>query len=58
VFVWHWTQRDAEQTGVDVPAQSALVTHWTHRALAVSQCGAAAGHWALVEQPGTHCAAV
>jgi hypothetical protein len=48
----HCTQRpSAVHTGVDVPAQSALVVHWVQRESAVLQCGAAAGHCASVVQP-------
>jgi hypothetical protein len=48
----HWTHRpSALQVGVDVPAQSAVVTHWTHDDVAALQWFAAAGHWLSIVQP-------
>jgi hypothetical protein len=50
--VEHATHRpSAPQTGVDVPLQSAAVTHWTHDDVAASQCCAVAGHWLSAVQP-------
>jgi hypothetical protein len=50
--VVHCTHRPAMlQVGVDVPLQSAAVTHWTHDDVAVSQCAAVAGHWLSCVQP-------
>ena len=53
VLTSHATQTcAAEQTGVDVPAQLALLVHWTQMEVATSQCGAvAAVHCASEVQP-------
>jgi hypothetical protein len=49
------TQRPCRpQTGVAVPAQSALAAHWTHCDVAELHRGAVAEHWASLVQPATH----